>query len=96
MVCTILSRMNPSSPMMPVSTGAILELKINELNRRLRHCADSKNHWWWDQFASEFFDDSAYIFLSYCTTDDGEKHFSRYLVATPKKLLLKINFAYNI
>lgn len=54
-----------------------MELKITEMNKRLKQKPPYIDHYWWDHFAIEFFDDSASMLISFYTPNEGEKHFSK-------------------
>lgn len=73
-------RMHSVSPMgrpaPNVHYGPPLEYKIYDINRRLRQRPDYPDRWWWEQFALEFFDDTATMLISFYTPGEGEKHYS--------------------
>ena len=70
--------MSPMTRPPPPVFGPPLEFKIYEINQRLRDRPEFPNRWWWENFAMEFFDDTATMLISFCTPTEGEKHFSEF------------------
>ncbi len=55
-------------PIMPVS------YKISEMNKRLQQRTDDSDNFWWDAFATEFFEDESQLILTFCL-EDGPKRY---------------------
>ena len=55
-------------PIMPVS------YKISEMNKRLQQRTDDSDNFWWDAFATEFFEDESQLTLTFCL-EDGPKRY---------------------
>ena len=55
-------------PIMPVS------YKLSEMNKRLQQRTDDSDNFWWDAFATEFFEDESQFTLTFCL-EDGPKRY---------------------
>jgi len=64
----------PSRPLM----SSQVELKVHEINKRLKQRPSYPDSWWWEQFAVEFFDDNATLTISFFTESEGERNFSKF------------------